>query len=122
MSKPAILVVQPHLGAVASVLEQDYAVFRFWEGPPLEAVGLIQALVVAGEFEVDRTLAESLPRLGLIACFTSGYDGVDLNWAAQRGLKVSHSPGVNAEDVADHALGLMLAAWRKIVEGDRIVR
>ena len=122
MSKPAVLVVQPHLSAVASALEPDYAVFRFWEGPPLEAVGVIQALVVAGEFEVDRVLAESLPRLGLIACFTSGHDGVDLAWAAGRGLKVSHSPGVNAEDVADHAMGLLLSAWRKIVEGDRIVR
>ena len=122
MSKPAVLVVQPHLSAVATALEQDYAVFRFWEGPPLEAVGLIQALVVAGEFELDRPLAESLPRLGLIACFTSGYDGVDLVWATRRGLKVSHSPGVNAEDVADHAMGLLLSAWRKIVEGDRLVR
>jgi hydroxypyruvate reductase len=78
--------------------------------------------VVAGEFPIDKALAEALPRLGLIACFTAGYDGVDLAWASERGLKVSHSPGVNHEDVADQAIGLMLAAWRGLIEGHAIVR
>jgi lactate dehydrogenase-like 2-hydroxyacid dehydrogenase len=122
VSKPALLILQPHLGFLAPILEPDYTVWRFWEGPPLEAVGVIRALVVAGEFPIDKTLAESLPALGLIACFTTGYDGVDLAWARQRGLQVSHSPGVNHEDVADHAMGMVLAAWRRIVDGDRGVR
>lgn len=121
-SKPALLIVQPHLGFLSPILEPDFTVWRFWEGPPIEAVGAIRALVVAGEFPVNKTLAESLPKLGLIACFTAGYDGVDLTWAKARGLQVSHSPGVNHEDVADHALGLILAAWRRIVSGDRQVR
>jgi lactate dehydrogenase-like 2-hydroxyacid dehydrogenase len=121
-SKPALLVLQPHLGMLSPFLEPEFTVWRFWEGPPIEAVGVIEALVVAGEFEVDKRLAESLPKLGLIACFTAGYDGVDLAWARRRGLKISHSPGVNFEDVADHAIGLMLAAWRRIAEGDRQLR
>lgn len=120
--KPAILIAQPHLAPIAAMLEADFTVWRLWLGPPIEASHTIGALVVAGEFPVDRALAESLPRLGLIACFTAGYDGVDLAWAAERGLKVSHSPGVNHEDVADHAIGLMLAAWRGLIEGDAIVR
>lgn len=120
--KPALLIVQPHLGFLGPILEADYTVWRFWEGPPIEAVDTIAALVVAGEFPLDKHLAESLPKLGLIACFTSGFDGVDLDWASGRGLHVSHSPGVNHEDVADHGLGLILAAWRKIVQGDRDLR
>jgi len=120
--KPALLIVQPHLGFLAPILEPDYVVWRFWEGPPIEAVSTIGAMVVAGEFPVDKHLAESLPKLGLIACFTSGFDGVDLAWARARGLQVSHSPGVNHEDVADHAMGLILAAWRKIVAGDAQLR
>jgi lactate dehydrogenase-like 2-hydroxyacid dehydrogenase len=119
--KPAILVLQPHLAPIAAMLEADFTVWRLWQGPPLEASHTIGAIVVAGEFPVDRGLAESLPNLGLIACFTAGYDGVDLVWAAERGLKVSHSPGVNHEDVADQALGLMLTAWRGLVEGHAIV-
>ena len=121
-SRPAILLVQPHLGFLRRVLEPDLTVWALWEGPPVEAVNVIRALVVAGEFPVDKALAESLPNLGLIACLTAGYDGVDLAWAASRGLKVSHSPGVNVDDVADHAMGLVLAAWRRIAEGDRVVR
>ncbi len=121
-SKPAILLVQPHLGFLRRVLEPDFTVWALWDGPPVEAVTVIRALVVAGEFPIDKALAERLPNLGLIACLTAGYDGVDLDWASSRGLKVSHSPGVNVEDVADHAMGLVLAAWRRIAEGDRVVR
>ncbi len=121
-SKPAILLVQPHLGFLRPILEPDFTVWALWEGPPIEAVGVIRALVVAGEFPINKALAESLPKLGLIACFTAGYDGVDLAWATERKLAVSHSPGANVDDVADHAMGLILAAWRRIAEGDRIVR
>ncbi len=120
--KPAILVAQPHLAPIAAMLEADFTVWRLWQRPPLEASRSIGAVVVAGEFPIDQALIESLPHVGLIACFTAGYDGVDLVWAAERGLKVSHSPGVNHEDVADLALGLMLAAWRGLVESDAIVR
>jgi len=121
-SKPAILLVQPHLGFLRRVFEPDFTVWALWEGPPVEAVTVIRALVVAGEFPVDKAFAESLPNLGLIACFTVGHDGVDLAWARSRGLLVSHSPGANSLDVADHALGLIIAAWRRIAEGDRLVR
>ncbi|MEO8813341.1 MAG: 2-hydroxyacid dehydrogenase [Caulobacteraceae bacterium] len=121
-SKPALLIVQPHLGMLTPFLEPDFTVWRFWEGPPVEAVSVIGALVVAGEYPLDKALAEALPRLGLIACFTSGHDGIDLAWARARGVKVSHSPGVNHEDVADHAMGLILAAWRGIARGDGLVR
>ena len=121
-SKPAILLIQPHLGFLRRALEPDFTVWALWEGPPVEAVTVIRTLVVAGEFPIDKALAESLPNLGLIACLTAGYDGVDLAWAASRGLKVSHSPGVNVDDVADHAMGLVVAAWRRIAEGDRMVR
>ena len=121
-SKPALLIVQPHLAPLTAFLEPEFTVWRFWEGPPVEAVSVIRAMVVAGEFPVDKALVEALPNLGLIAFFTADYDGLDLPWAKARGLKVSHSPGVNHEDVADHALGLILAAWRKIVHGDRTLR
>jgi lactate dehydrogenase-like 2-hydroxyacid dehydrogenase len=122
VSKPAVLLMQPHLGFLSAILEPDYTVWRFWEGPPLEAVNAIEAVVVAGEFPLDKPLAQSLPKLGLIACLSSGYDGIDVAWAKAHGLKVSHSPGVNHDDVADHAMGLLLGAWRRIVAGDGDVR
>jgi lactate dehydrogenase-like 2-hydroxyacid dehydrogenase len=120
--RPAVLILQRPLGPLTAMLESVYTVYRFWEGPPADAAHAIRAVVTLGEPELDKHLIESLPELGLIACFTAGYDGIDVGWARARGLRVSHAPGVNSEDVADHALGLILAARRQIAAGDRLVR
>ena len=120
--RPALLIMQRHLAPLTPFLEGAYDVYRFWEGPPLEAAHDIQALVVAGEFPLDKHLIESLPGLKLIACFTAGYDGIDVEWCRARGLPVTHAPGVNHEDVADHAIGLILATRRQIAAGDRALR
>jgi lactate dehydrogenase-like 2-hydroxyacid dehydrogenase len=120
--RPAILIMQRHLAPLTAFLESQWTVYRFWEGPPLEAQAEIRALVVAGEFPLDKALIEQLPKLQLIACFTSGYDRIDVEWCRARGLPVTHAPGVNHEDVADHALGLIIAARRQIAAGDRQLR
>ena len=120
--RPALLIMQRHLAPLTAFLESAWDVYRFWEGPPVEAAHDIRALVVAGEFPLDKPLIESLPNLQLIACFTSGYDRIDVPWCRARGLAVTHAPGVNHEDVADHALGLILAARRQITAGDRALR
>ena len=120
--RPALLIMQRHLAPLTAFLESEWTVYRFWEGPPVEAQAEIRALVVAGEFPLNKHLIESLPRLQLIACFTSGHDGIDVDWCRARGLPVSHAPGVNHEDVADHALGLIIAARRQIAAGDRGLR
>jgi len=120
--RPALLIMQRHLGPLTPFLESQWTVYRFWEGPPVEAQADIRALVVAGEFPLDKALIDQLPNLQLIACFTAGYDGIDVDWCRQRGLPVTHAPGVNHEDVADHAIGLVLAARRKIVDGDRALK
>lgn len=122
MSRPAVLIAQSHLHPLSGFLENAYDVYRLWEGPPTEAAGAIRAIVVAGEYPLDKALIDSLPNLGLVACFTSGYDGIDLDWCRERGLPVTHAPAVNHEDVADHALGLILAARREIARGDRELR
>lgn len=120
--RPALLIMQRHLAPLTAFLESQWTVYRFWEGPPVEAQAEIRAMVVAGEFALDKPLIEALPNLQLIACFTSGYDRIDVEWCRARGLPVSHAPGVNHEDVADHAIGLILAARRQIAAGDRALR
>ncbi len=116
------MIMQPHLQAVCLALGGAYAVLHAWEDPDEPSARAVQAVVVAGEFPLEKPRLEALPRLGLIACFTSGYDGVDVDWARARGLAVSHAPGVNHEDVADHAIGMIVASRRRIVTGDREVR
>ena len=120
--RPHILIMHSPLGLLTPVLESAYDVHRLWEHPPVEAQGLIEAAVVLGEAPLDTAVIERLPNLKLIACFTSGYDGIDLDWCAARGLPVTHAPAVNHEDVADHALGLILGSVRRIVDGDRTLR
>jgi len=120
--RPAVLIIQRHLGPVTGFLESFCTVYRLWEGPPIEAQADIRTIVVAGEFALDKALIERLPNLVHVACFTSGYDGIDVEWCRARGLTVTHAPGVNHEDVADHAIALILAARRRIVVGDRAVK
>ncbi|MDI7861846.1 2-hydroxyacid dehydrogenase [Rhizobiaceae bacterium n13] len=62
-----------------------------------------------------------MPNLGLIACFNTGYDGIDVDWARSRGVVVTHALNVNHEDVADFAIGQILNIYRKISDGSRWV-
>ena len=82
----------------------------------------MRAIVHAGEFVLTAEFLETLPGLGLIACVSVGYDGVDVAWCRANGIEVTHADGLNAEDVADHAIGLMLAAWRNIPALDGAIR
>ena len=62
------------------------------------------------------------PGLRVVSNFAVGYDNVDLEAAASRGVKIGNTPNVLTEAVAEHTFALLLAAARRIVEGDRIVR
>lgn len=115
--KPVVLVVQPLLAPLLPLLAADYDVVAGWEDGAAGRLPLVEALVAAGEFPLPRAYLESMPRLRLIACFTVGYDGVDMDWARAHGIAVCHASGANADDVADHAIGLILAHRREIVAG-----
>jgi lactate dehydrogenase-like 2-hydroxyacid dehydrogenase len=121
-ARPVVLIAQPHLAPLLGLLAADYEVHSLWEETGRARIDEAQALVTAGEFRLDPALLEAMPQLGLIACFTVGYDGVDLDWARARGIAVTHAGDANAEDVADHGIGLILAHRRQIVAGDRQLR
>ena len=61
-------------------------------------------------------------RLKLIASFGTGVDHIDLAAAQARGITITNTPGVLTEDTADMAMALILAASRRLVEGERVVR
>ena len=120
--RPVVLVGQPLLGPLIPLLSAHYDAVPLWEETGHARLGEARAIVWAGEFPLEQALVEAMPRLGLIACFTVGYDCVDLEDALARGIAVTHGGDANAEDVADHAIGLILAHRRWIVEGDRQLR
>src|SRR5882724_1348374 len=82
----------------------------------------IRAMITAGGTPLGAGAMDMLPKLGAIVCYGTGYDGVDLAAAAQRGIAVGHSPGANAASVADIAVTLMLAAVRRLPVADQYVR
>ena len=67
-------------------------------------------------------LVEALPALEIIAINGVGTDAVDLDHARARGVRVTSTPGVLTDDVADLALALILATLRRVCVGDRLVR
>ncbi|MFX4086048.1 2-hydroxyacid dehydrogenase [Sphingobium yanoikuyae] len=120
--RPVILIAQPHLAPLLPILAMQYDVMGLWEEAGRARLAEAEIVVTAGEFRLDPAMLAAMTRLRLIACFTVGYDGVDLDWARANDIAVSHAGDANAEDVADHAIGLILAHRRQIVSGDRALR
>jgi hydroxypyruvate reductase len=89
--------------------------------PAAELAG-IRAMITAGGTPLGGEMMDSMPKLGAIVCYGTGYDGVDLQAAAQRKIAVGHSPGANASSVADIAVTLMLAVTRRLLPLDDYVR
>ena len=79
-------------------------------------------MITAGGTSLPGAMMDMLPALGAIICYGTGFDGVDLQAAAQRKIAVGHSPGANASSVADIAVTLMLAAIRRSLVADDYVR
>lgn len=81
-----------------------------------------RALVTPSSFGAGEELIAALPNLELISCFGSGFEKVDLAAATRRGITVTNNPDANASDVADMAIGLLLASTRRIARADRYIR
>jgi hydroxypyruvate reductase len=95
--------------------------------PPVEVftateLSGIRAMITAGGTPLGAAVMDTLPSLRAIVCYGTGYDGVDLAVAAERGIRVAHSPAANAAAVADLALALMLAATRRLLPAHDYVR
>ena len=122
MSQPLALIAVPFLTVLEPAFQKGgLATARAWELTDDERPR-VRAIVHAGEVVLTPEFLSGLPALGLIACVSVGYDGIDVAWCRANGIEVTHARGLNAEDVADHAVGLMLSAWRNIPALDRIVR
>jgi lactate dehydrogenase-like 2-hydroxyacid dehydrogenase len=119
---PVVLLSHPLLAAMQPALEaQGWRAAQAWALDPADR-SRVRAILHAGEFELTPGFLETLPKLGLIANVSTGYDGVDVPWCGAHGIAVTSSRGLNADDVADYALGLMIGAWRGVLAGDRAVR
>jgi hydroxypyruvate reductase len=87
-----------------------------------EQLSPVRAMITAGGTPLGGAMMDMMPKLGAIVCYGTGYDGVDLAAAAQRGITVGHSPAANAAAVADLAVTLLLAVTRRLLPADNYVR
>jgi glyoxylate reductase len=84
--------------------------------------GAEAVLTLLGDRVDEELLDAAGPQLRCVANVAVGYDNVDLAAAEQRGVVVTNTPGVLDDATADLTMALILAATRRIVEGDRLVR
>ncbi len=82
----------------------------------------IEGVYTYGHPTVDATLLDRLPAVRVVSNFGVGVDHIDVKAAAARGIPVGNTPGVLDGATADMAFALLLAAGRRLVEGDRYAR
>ncbi|KQT52771.1 MULTISPECIES: 2-hydroxyacid dehydrogenase [unclassified Aureimonas] len=125
--KPSLVQLCHLTPDVEAVLHERYEVTRLAPtDDPASVAGLdagaVRAIVTGGHIGVTRDFADKLPGLEVVSINGVGFDKVDLDHAKARGIRVSNTPDVLTDDVADLAVGLTIALLRGLVPADAHVR
>ena len=108
------------VGAPMALVEKGISEhFDVCREPHLEVRGIA---VSGGHTRIDAAFVELFPRLEIVASFGVGYDHIDARSLAKRGIVVTHTPDVLTGEVADLALGLLIATVRQLPQVDRYLR
>jgi lactate dehydrogenase-like 2-hydroxyacid dehydrogenase len=99
----------------------DYVAATDKPGLLASAAAKIRGLVQGGGTVTPTSLLDALPALEIISVFGVGYDGVPVDYCRQRGLKVTNTPDVLTDDVADVAVALVMMTGRGFVRLNRFV-
>jgi lactate dehydrogenase-like 2-hydroxyacid dehydrogenase len=113
--------------ATNAELARRFAITHHFHRPAPEALApelraRIRGIATEANRGADRALIEALPKLEVISVFGVGTDNVDLAAAREHNVPVTNTPGILTDEVADLAIGLMLASARQILFADRYVR
>lgn len=107
----------------------SYCDAKTWDGPLppprqvlMENVVNIEGLVSLLTDKIDAELMDKAPKLKVISNYAVGFDNIEIPEATKRGIIVGNTPGVLTETTADLTFALLLAAARRVVEGDKEVR
>jgi glyoxylate reductase len=72
--------------------------------------------------KIDREIINAAPKLKAISTYSVGYEHVDVKYASMRGIVISYTPEILTRATADLTMALLLAVFRRIEEGDRLIR
>lgn len=124
--KPHLLVLAPLPEFLREPLRERFACHelhaeRDKEGFLRSHGAIMRAVVGLGGTNYDEAVLRQLPALEIIAVNGVGYDGVPLAYCQERGIRVTNTPDVLTEDVADIALALVLMTSRKLAAANRFL-
>lgn len=94
----------------------DLSAFLAKTGPSIEYV------MTNGHDGLRTDIMDKLPNLKVVSSYGVGYDAIDADTCAERGIVVTHTPGVLNDEVANTAIMLWLAASRRLVQADNYLR
>lgn len=123
-----ILLLAPPMPMIADQLSKDFTLHKAWEASDREAflaeVGpRVKGIASGGgHAAIDPALIDKLPNLEIVSSFGVGYDHIDAKYAGTKGIVVTNTPDVLNEEVADTAIGLLLATVRQFPQADRYLR
>lgn len=127
MEAISVLITYPMNSYLEQQLDKRFKLFRLWDFSDKNDLfkkysHFIRAAAVNTVIGADRELIDSLPALEIVSSCSVGLDKVDLEYCREKGIKVTNTPDVLTDDVADMAVGLILATLRRICECDQYVR
>lgn len=126
MTEPLTFLVTRRLPEPADAILRDAGHVEYLEEGDADLASRVaqgDALILVTQLldRVDAALLDSGRVLG-VSNYAAGVDNVDLDAAEERGVPVGHTPDVLTDDTADVAMLLMLAAMRRLSEGDALMR
>ncbi len=127
MSKPHLLQVGPYPEWDQIPLEEAFTVHRYFEAADkaafLAEVGpQIRGIATRGELGANAEMIAACPNLEVVSVYGVGYDAVDLNAAKARGIRVTNTPDVLTNDVADLGVAMMLVQSRGMIGAETWVK
>lgn len=127
MSRPDVLQIISMPDQPQAAADAAFTLHKLFESDDPEALteqvaSQVRAIITNGHLGADRALMERLPGLEIVGCYGVGVDAIDLDAARDLGVRVSNTPDVLTDAVAELALGLLLDVARKISFNDRYVR
>lgn len=112
-----IAILRNHFSVHINRLDRDLSSRELLEGLD----GAFGVIAMLGN-RFDREFISKLDAVKVISNFAVGYNNVDIDAATEKGIAVTNTPGVLTDATADLTFGLLLAASRRIVEGDKLIR
>lgn len=119
-----VLVTHKLLDSCEKALDERFTVHRLYDAEDADAFieTLAPEITAIAGGGVDAALMDKLPQLKMISNFGVGYDTIDTDAARQRDIRVTNTPNVLNDAMAEITIGLMVALARRIPQADRFIR